>query len=427
MPPVLRRLLVLALAVAGVSAGRTAMAQCTTCSPLSLPSGSIVGQDFQAARRSGGFSLVGQATTGWVAFPDQVADNQAIRTRESARFDLFLTTAQVTLLHRSGLGVDAVLPFGVLQSRTGEERRSDVSLGDAELKPRATVLVGRSLRLTGLAGAVLPTGKYTAHSGPGALGDAARAITIGRGVFWGLAEAEARFEPVRRVALTSSTQGRVPIGEASDGFRWGPELRTLAEVEVRPVGDVLGVALGGELQVRGSGSIVDPFLGERASATSVGARVVSFTPALRASLPRGFFATLTGRIPVYQNLDGLQFRQGPGVFVGLGFAVPVGSATPAPVALTAETRYVVREFGADWCEACKKLEPMLQASRARRGDVRIERVDVTTWSASELEARLPGSRALPVVEVLRSDGTLVARLEGEQAFTYSDHLEETAR
>lgn len=426
MLSVLRSLLALALIPAGLSIAGPAAAQCTTCSPLSLPSGAIVGQDFQTARRAG-FSVVGQATTGWVAFPHQVADNEEIRTRERARFDLFLTTAQVTVLHRSGLGVDAVLPFGVLQSRTGEVTKRDASLGDAELKPRATMLVDRSLRLTGVAGAVLPTGSYTAHSGPGALGDAARSITIGRGVFWALAEAEIRFEPARHVALTSSTQGRVPIGEAADGFRWGPELRTSAEVEVRPFGDVLGIALGGELQVRGSGSIIDPFLAQRVDSTNVGARIVSLTPALRAQLPRGFFATLTGRVPVHQDLDGLQFRQGPGAFLGLGFALPVGATPPPPIALGAATRYVVREFGADWCDACKKLEPMFEASRSRRGDVRFERVDVTTWSETELAERLPGSKALPVVEILRADGTIVARLEGEQAFTYPDHIEENAR
>jgi hypothetical protein len=114
-------------------------------------------------------------------------------------------------------------------------------------------LLGRAFRLTGVAGAVFPTGSYTPRSGAEALGDSARALTIGRGVYWGLAEIEGRYEPARAVALTSSTQGRVPLGEASDGFRWGPELRTLAEVEVRPV-SLLGIAAGGELQTRAAGS-----------------------------------------------------------------------------------------------------------------------------------------------------------------------------
>lgn len=415
------RALVLSVGLA-IGAGRSAEAQCTTCSPLSLPSGSLVGQDLATARQST-FSLVGQATTGWVGFPNQVADNKAIETRESARFDLFLTTLQVSALHKSGLGVDVVAPFGVLQSRTGSERRTDVSLGDAEIKPRATTLIGRSLRLTGLAGAALPTGSYTAHSGPGALGDAARAVTIGRGVFWAIAEVEARVEPVRGVvALTAGTQGRLPVGEASDGFQWGPELRSFTEIEARPFSKTFGFAIGGELQVRGTGSQIDPFLNERVESSNVGAKIVSVTPAVRAQLEGGLFFSVTGRIPVYQDLTGLQFQQGPGVFAGAGYVFPVGVQAPTPaVATTGATKYIVREYGAEWCEACKKLAPLLEAQRASRNDVRIEQVDVTQWSEGELARRVPGAKALPVIEVLR-DGALIARLEGDRAFSFSDHL-----
>jgi hypothetical protein len=411
------------LFIALAATARSAEAQCTTCSPLSLPTGSLVGQDLETARKAS-FSLVGQATTGWVGFPNQVADNKAIETRDSARFDLFLTTAQVSALHKSGLGVDAVLPFGVLQSRTGSERRTDVSLGDAEIKPRATTLIGRSLRLTGLAGAALPTGNYTAHSGPGALGDAARAVTIGRGVFWGIAEVEARIEPVReRVALTAGAQGRVPIGEASDGFQWGPEVRSLTEVEVRPFSKMFGFAVGGELQVRGTGSQIDPFLNQRVESSNVGAKIVSITPAVRAQLDGGLFFSVTGRIPVYQDLTGLQFQQGPGVFAGAGYVFPVGVSAPAATTTTASSskRYTVREYGAEWCEACKKLAPLLEAQRTSRNDVRIEQIDVTQWSEGELARRVPGAKALPVIEVLR-DGSVIARLEGDRAFSFSDHL-----
>src|SRR5690606_2400239 len=124
-----------------------------------------------------------------------------------------------------------------------DERRQEFSLGDAEVKGRATTLAGRSLRLTATGGAALPTGDYTARSGPGALGDAARALTIGRGVFWGVADVEGRYELARGVATTASVQGRLPFGEAADGFRWGPELRALTEVEVRPWSGPIGLAL----------------------------------------------------------------------------------------------------------------------------------------------------------------------------------------
>lgn len=412
-----------------VLSAREASAQCTTCSPLSLPSGSLVGPELGAARQAS-WALLSQATTGWVGFPRQLADNKTFAAPESARYDLFLTTVQATALHKSGLGVDVVAPFGWLSSRTGSDRRRDFSLGDAELRGRGTTLLGRSFRLTGVAGAALPTGSYTPRSGAEALGDSARALTIGRGVYWGLAEIEGRYEPARAVALTSSTQGRLPLGEASDGFRWGPELRTLGEVEVRPI-PMLGIAGGGELQTRAAGSIVDPFLNERIASTNVAATIVSVTPAIRARFENGIVLSVNARIPVYQDLEGLQFQQGPGVFAGFGYVLPIGSSAPAQpsyeVAMTNAAALVVREYGADWCEGCKKLEPLLDASKARRKDVRFERIDVTEWSEDELARRVPGAKALPIVEVRRGDGTLVARLEGEEAFSFDSHLTEKSR
>jgi len=414
------------VAMVGLSSlhwARGASAQCTTCSPLSLPSGSLVGQDVEAARRAR-WSVVAQATSGWVGFPHQVAGNERIATRERARFDLFSNAIQVSALHRTGLGLDVVMPFGVLASRVGSERRQDLSLGDLELKPRATTIVGRVARLTASAGAALPTGSYTERSGPGALGDAARALTIGRGVFWGVGEIEGRIEPVRRIVFTATAAGRLPVNDAPDGFRWGPELRTAGEIEARPV-ERLGLAVGGELSFRAAGSVVDPFLAERVRSDNVRAAIVSLTPSARLRFDNGLFASLTGRIPVHQDLDGLQFRQGPGVFASIGFVFAVGSGAPTSAReVAAGTRFVVREYGADWCEACKRLEPLFGAARARRSDVRFERIDVTAWSEEELARRVPGANALPVVEIVRADGTVTARLEGEGAFAFEKHLEE---
>jgi hypothetical protein len=410
------------VAALSLFAAREAAAQCTTCSPLSLPSGSLVGQDLEAARRSQ-WSVVAQGTTGWVGFPHQVADNARIATRESARFDLFSASVQASALHRSGLGIDAVMPFGILASRVGSERRQDSSLGDLELKPRATTVVARTLRLTASGGAAFPTGSYTERSGPGALGDAARALTIGRGVFWGIAEVEGRLEPVRRIALTASAAGRVPLDDAPDGFRWGPELRTSGEFEARPI-ERLGLAIGSELSLRGAGSIVDPFLAERVRSSNVRATILSLTPSARLRFESGVFASVTGRVPIYQDLEGLQFRQGPGLFASIGYVFSVGDGVRNATREVAsnQTRFVVREYGADWCEACKKLEPLFGATRARRMDVRFEHIDVTDWSEGELARRVPGAHALPVVEIVR-DGSVIARLEGDGAFQFEHHLE----
>jgi hypothetical protein len=418
-----------------ILAGDEARAQCTTCSPLSLPSSDLVGQDLAAARRSS-WAVLAQATAGWVGFPRQLADNERVRSFESARFDLFLTTVQATALHESGLGVEVIAPFGWLASRTGAERTQELSFGDGELRGRWTTLVGRSLRLTGLTGAALPTGNYTVRSGAGALGDSARALTIGRGVTWTLAEVDARAEATRGVAFGVSAQGRLPVGDAPDGFRWGPELRTSGEIELRPFRGPIAVAAGGELQMRGAGSIIDPFLEQRIASENVAATIVSVTPAVRARFESGVFLSLNARIPVFQDLDGLQFQQGAGVFAGVGYVFPVFGRASAKAtreakagteAGTSRVAFVVREYGADWCEGCKKLEPLLEATRARRRDVLFERVDVTAWTQEELARRIPGASALPVVEVLLHDGSLVARLEGDHAFTFSNHIPEKTR
>lgn len=400
-----------------------ASAQCTTCSPLSLPSGSLVGPELEQARRSS-WAIFAQGTTGWVGFPRQLADNAPLQARESARYDLFLTTIQATALHKSGLGFDVVAPFGYLSSRTGEEKRSELSFGDVELKPRATTLLGRSVRLTGVAGAALPTGSYTPRSGAEALGESARALTIGRGVYWGVAEIEARWEATRGLALTSATQGRVPLSEAADGFRWGPELRTLGEIEVRPIPEI-GIAAGGEVQARGSGSIIDPFLNERVASQNVGATIVSVVPAVRARFDNGIVLSINGRLPVYQDLVGLQFQQGPGVFAGVGYVFSVGGGGSAVT--PASARLVVRKYEADWCEVCKRLAPIFEESKASHADVAYERIDVTDWSSDELAKRTHGATSLPVVEILRKDGAVVARLEGEKAFSFGEHLKENGR
>jgi len=281
--------------------------------------------------------------------------------------------------------------------------------------------------MTAEAGAALPTGGYTTRSGQGALGDAARTLTVGRGVTWGIANAEARWAATRAVAVTCSAEGRVPFGEAPDGFRWGPEIRAFAEGEIRPFGPMFGFALGTEFQARATGSIIDPFLGTRARSDNVRATVLSVVPGVRAQLPSGWFFSLSARVPVFQDQEGLQFRQGLGAFAGIGFVLPLFGGSGTAVEPKADARYVVREYGATWCEPCKRLAPLLDATARDRADVRVERIDVTEWSDDELAARVPDAKAFPIVLILRPDGSLVRRLEGEDTFRFAEYIMETTK
>jgi hypothetical protein len=52
----------------------------------------------------------------------------------------------------------------------------------------------------------------------------------------------------------------------------------------------------------------------------------------------------------------------------------------------------------------------------------VERTDVSDWSQDELAERVPGAKALPILDIVRADGLLVRRLEGEDALSFSRFL-----
>ncbi len=399
---------------------RAAAQACASCSPLalpasvSLPGGASLGQHELV--------VTGQVSGGWQAFPTQTAAGQRFDDPNRARIDLGLVSLEGTVLHRSGLGASVQVPGALIGAADVTGARLDPGLGDLETRLRYRAQPAGRLLLAANAGVVLPTGRYAPRSGALALSAAAQALTPGRGTTWAVAEGQVRLTIVERLNVGLSLEGRAPLADAPDGFRWGPEVRLTGDGQLRLPGDRVFLGLGVEAQWRATSSVDDPFLGQRVDSGSTGGLVVAALPGVTVQLPLGLFAQVSARVPFVQVLSGLQFNQGLGVFAGLGFVLPVGPSRAEASRATSEGWTVV-DYDADWCVACQELKPVLAQAQVRFPSVRFTRVDVSRWSQDELEQAVPGATALPVVELRRPDGSVVARLEGDAAKEITRRLE----
>lgn len=397
------------------------MAQaCASCSPLALPTS--VSSPGGAALGQHELVVTGQVVGGWQAFPDQTAQGERFDDPNRARVDLGLVSVEGSVVHRSGVGASLQLPAALIAASDVTGARVDPGLGDLEARLRYRAQPSTRVFFAANAGAVLPTGRYSPRSGALALSAAAQALTPGRGTTWAVAEAQARLTTIERLTVGASLEGRAPLADAPDGFRWGPEVRGGLDGQLRLPGERVFLSLGAEAQWRATTSVEDPFLGSRVDSGSTGGLVIAALPGVTIQLPHGVFAQLSGRVPLLQSLAGLQFNQGVGVFAGLGFVLPVGPSR-AESSRAATEGWTVVDYDADWCAACQELKPVLAEAQLRFPAVRFQRIDVSRWSQDELEQAVPGATALPVVELRRPDGTVVARLEGAAAHDITRRLE----
>lgn len=387
---------------------------CASCTPLALPT-SVSSPGGLAAAASHAFVVTGQLAGGWLGFPSQTAGGRPFEDPNRARIDLALATFDLGVQHRSGFGASLQLPAALVHAADLTAARLDPGLGDLDLRGRFVAQPAARWTLGAHAGLVLPTGRYAPRSGALALSAAAQALTPGRGTTWAAAEARGRFAVVDRVSLGLTVEARAPLGDAPDGFRWGPELRGAVDGQVRLPGERVFLGLGLEAQWRGTSSVDDPFLGMRVDSGSTGGVVLAALPGVTAQLPGGVFAQLSARVPLHQALAGLQFNQGLGVFLGVGVVIPIGPSRAEESRAAPAGAWTVVDYDAEWCQACRELRPVLEGARSEFPAVRFTRVDVTQWSQEELEAAVPGATALPVVEVRNPQGRVVARLEGDSA------------
>lgn len=331
--------------------------------------------------------------------------------------DVHLATLQVIATAPTATSLDVQLPAGAVVTRSIMGERTDDSVGDLELRLRQDgsrwwpdAAFAGALAL----GAVVPTGPYVARSGAANLPPESIALTLGRGVPWWLLEADGRWAIARRVSALAQLSARGPLGQADDGFAWGPEVRTTVGVRVAAKPWLAAVAIS-DLQWRGGASEPDPFAGGRIASANVGGWQWTAVPSVSATLGRGVSASLGLRIPLVADVVGNQLVPSVGGFVGLTYAPPARRRRPPPplaAPAPAVGTITVVDYWASWCAPCGEIDARLSAAAPRWPDVVIRRLDATEDGAVELPVE---ARGLPVVEVFGPDGKRVALLLGPDA------------
>lgn len=380
-----------------------------------LPGGAV---GTTTGRAEDAWSFAAQLTYSFVPYHRMQQGLRSVDDPSRLHIDVHLATVQAFASAPSGTTIDLQLPAGALLVRSVREHRDDAGVGDLELRLRQSIT--RFLRVPWLGlgltlGVVAPTGPYAPRSGAANLVPEAAYLTLGRGVAWWIAEADARFSIGSRVTLMAQLGARGPFHRAPDDFAWGAEVRGVAGVQVLAVRRWLTVLVTSEVLWRGAATEPNPFGGERLASANAGGVYWTLTPGVILSLPRGL-QLLTGlRLPLLNDVTGNQLVPYPGVFFALGYArtveprrVRAERYQPRPGAIT------VVDYWADWCAPCHEIGRELAAQEPRWREVRVVRIDATRWDAGDT-SRVLGAAGLPVIEIFDRAGRPVARLVGEDA------------
>jgi thiol-disulfide isomerase/thioredoxin len=70
-------------------------------------------------------------------------------------------------------------------------------------------------------------------------------------------------------------------------------------------------------------------------------------------------------------------------------------------------KVTVMEFGAAWCEPCKKVDEHMVSILQKRGDVAYRKLDIGDWDTPLAKHYLEGAPALPFLVVFGKDGARV--------------------
>ncbi|MFL5320970.1 MAG: thioredoxin family protein, partial [Myxococcaceae bacterium] len=74
--------------------------------------------------------------------------------------------------------------------------------------------------------------------------------------------------------------------------------------------------------------------------------------------------------------------------------------------------FVVYDFWAPWCDACRSVDVRLRELAARDSRVLLRRVNIVDFDSKIARAALPGVEVLPHVRVIDPDGATVLDLSG---------------
>jgi hypothetical protein len=354
----------------------------------------------------------------------------------------------------TGTGLGITLPFASLWRTNGDIQASDPKhpsktdngLGDFEVRLRQDVLAPLRLdlrfHLALSAGFVAPTGKY--------ITDPIYITSIGRGVWWGLGEGDVSFDITQQWAALVGGGLRIPSGSAPDGITWGKEAEGSAGIRFSQKISAVGISLK-RISVSLSGQYLWRDGATRKTTTDIepvddiGGSFVNLSPSVTANLSEVLFLTVSGRVPLWRDVKSSlllnQLVPNAGVYVSFGGTFG-GHSAPAAVSdpsraprlgepaqlpevasLLVKDRWTVIAYEASWCEGCERLGRDLAIwERQHQGLAELKRLDATHWDRDGWSKFLPDASELPVVDVFGPDGRLKARLLGEQAFTFSDHL-----
>lgn len=365
-----------------------------------------------------------------------------------------LVTATASIDSPFGQSLTAILPYLNLWHEqnfygvNGGEPRSDRGVGDLELRLRqdltAPMGLPKGLRWGVTLGAVVPTGVYlpatgeeqTFLAGTGSADTGSRELNIGRGVGWLIADTDVNWSATSELMLYGNAQGRLPLGEAVDGFGWGAEVRGSAGARYAVIEKWLNFSVSLDYQHRGLATW-RPFGVKEPAAPfpNGGGESWYVTPSLSTQPWDWLGLSVSYRQNAHDWVAGQQLVQNPALFVALSGnlsfgqqaktgvtaagapTVPLGLPPQVPevAALLVAGKVTIVDYWATWCAPCLKLGPRLDEFAKTRGDVAIARVEATDWGKAEWTKFLPGIAGLPVLDVFGADGKLVARLVGEEA------------
>ncbi len=364
------------------------------------------------------WSISGRAGYTFVPYGKlQQGTTEAANPNELA-IDVHLGTAQLQVSAPTGTTLDLQLPFGSLTTSSILGRRTDQGLGDLEVRARQGLGRWLSRPTTSITlGGVVPSGPYVARSGAANLAPEANALTLGRGVVWGIAEIDSRLGLTPRTSMVAQLSGRVPLGRASDGFDWGPELRATAGVQIASITPWLSAVASTDVQWRAGATEPDPFMQQaRLTSANVGGLQWSVSPAAWFKLPGGMSLVAGLRIPVINDVTGNQLVPQTGGFVALSYAARLGRPpAPAIAAPAASHQITVVDYWATWCAPCTEISRALAAASARWPDVRIIKIDATEWPGEQAPVLPTGAQGLPVIEIFDRTGARIELLTGADA------------
>lgn len=240
-----------------------------------------------------------------------------------------MTAAELGVAFPSRTQLSVQLPVGAIRTVDGDDnvvRRGGV--GDASLTLAQSLLPRTSgTALTGRAGIVAPTGRYTSapqlsvvdvSAGDGGEINTATyntSASLGAGVWSATAGLHMVADTGERLSIEADLSASVPLNRTPDDIRWGASVRTLAGVQVAASGRVTGRAAAAFTH-HTKDHTPDPVDEATAYQRTGGRDTIAAVVGLRVLLSERTECTGDLQVPVWRRVGGVQLTQTVGATVG---------------------------------------------------------------------------------------------------------------